>query len=147
MNLVSNQLYNGTRFQGLAVVDNHSRKCLAIHAGKFFNESDVVQVIETDSFRGEVLPKHIKVDHGSEFISKVLDSWAYENKVELDFSRPGKPTDNPFIESFNGSFKDECLNANWTFSSEDTQEKLDIWREDYNGFRPRNSLGNISPNE
>tara|TARA_R110002126_G_scaffold177475_3_gene326415 strand:+ start:10274 stop:10537 length:264 start_codon:yes stop_codon:yes gene_type:complete len=87
------------------------------------------------------------VDHESEFICKVLDRWAYENKVELDFSRPGKPKDNPFIESFNGSFKDECLNANWFFSSKDTQEKLDIWREDYNGIRPHSSLGDMSPNE
>ena len=94
-----------------------------------------------------VYPKRIKVDNGSEFISKVLDKWAYENNVELDFSRPGKPTDNPFIESFNGSFRDECLNTNWFFSLEDAQEKFDIWREDYNGFRPHNSLGDMSPNE
>ena len=94
-----------------------------------------------------MLPKRVKVDNGSEFISKILDKWAYENEVELDFSRPGKPTDNPFIESFNGSFRDECLNANWFFSLEDAQEKFDIWREDYNGFRPHSSLGDVSPNE
>lgn len=93
------------------------------------------------------MPKRIKVDNGNEFISKTLDKWAYENKVELDFSRPGKPTDNPFIESFNGSFRDECLNANWFFSLEDAQEKFDHWREDYNGFRPHSSLGDMSPNE
>ncbi|RXG30589.1 integrase core domain-containing protein [Leeuwenhoekiella palythoae] len=94
-----------------------------------------------------VYPKCIKVDNGSEFISKVLDKWAYESNVELYFSRPEKPTDNPFIESFNGSFRDECLNTNWFFSLEDAQEKFDIWREDYNGFRPHNSLGDMSPNE
>ena len=68
-----------------------------------------------------VYPKRIKVDNGSEFISKVLDKWAYENNVELDFSRPGKPTDNPFTESFNRSFGDECLNTNWFLSLEDAQ--------------------------
>ncbi|KPM30205.1 Integrase catalytic subunit [Croceitalea dokdonensis DOKDO 023] len=103
--------------------------------------------METITLGNQVVPKRIKVDNGSEFISKILDKWAYENEVELDFSRPGKPTDNPFIESFNGSFRDECLNANWFFSLEDAQEKFDIWREDYNGFRPHSSLGDMSPNE
>jgi len=78
---------------------------------------------------------------------EILDKWAYENEVGLDFSRLGKPTDNPFIESFKGSFRDECLNANWFFSLEDAQQKFDIWRADYNGFRPDSSLGGMSPNE
>nr|WP_276167402.1 IS3 family transposase [Zobellia alginiliquefaciens] len=147
MDFVCDQFYNGNRFRALTIVDNYSRKCLAIHAGKSLKGSDVVQVMETITFGNEVLPKRVKVDNGSEFISKVLDKWAYENNVELDFSRPGKPTDNPFIESFNGSFRDECLNANWFFSLEDAQEKFDIWREDYNGFRPHSSLGDMSPNE
>jgi putative transposase len=63
-----------------------------------------------------VVPQRIQVD-GSEFISKALDKWAYDNEVTPDFSRPGKPTDNPFIESFNASFRDECLNVNWSFRS------------------------------
>ncbi|PIB22810.1 integrase [Maribacter sp. 4U21] len=147
MDFVCDQLYNGRRFRALTVVDNFSRKCLCIHAGSSLKGSDVVQVMETITFGNGVLPERIKVDNGSEFISKILDKWAYENEVELDFSRPGKPTDNPFIESFNGSFRDECLNANWFFSLEDAQEKFDIWREDYNGFRPHNSLGDMSPNE
>jgi len=87
------------------------------------------------------------VDNGSEFISKVLDKWTYENKVELDFSRPEKPTENPFIESFNGSFRDECLNVNWFLSLDAAQEKFDVWREDYNSFRPHSSLRDIFPNE
>lgn len=107
-------------------MDNYSRKCLAIHAGKSIKGSDVVQVMEAITFGNEVLTKRVKVNNGSEFISKVLDKWAYENNVELDFPRPGKPTDNPFIESFNGSFKHECLNANWFFSLEDAKEKFDI---------------------
>jgi len=147
MDFVSDQLFDGTKFRGLTVVDNYSRKCLAIQAGKSLKGSDVVDVMESITFEQETLPKRIKVDNGSEFISKVLDKWAYENKVELDFSRPGKPTDNPFIESFNGSFRDECLNVNWFLSLDDAQEKFDIWREDYNSFRPHSSLGDISPNE
>jgi putative transposase len=87
------------------------------------------------------------VDNGSEFISKDFDKWAYENKVTLDFSRPGKPTDNPFIESFNGSFRDECLNVNWFLSQEDAEDKINAWREEYNHFRPHSSLKDLTPNE
>lgn len=147
MDFVSDQLYDGTRFRALTIVDNYSRKCLAIYAGKSLKGSDVVQVMENVTFENKQTPQRIKVDNGSEFISKVLDKWAYENKLELDFSRPGKPTDNPFIESFNGSLRDECLNVNWFFSIEDAQEKFDHWREDYNEFRPHSSLGDMSPNE
>jgi len=74
--------------------------------------------------------------YGPEFVSLSLDQWAYDNSVVLDFSRPGKPTDNPFIESFNGSFRDECLNVNWFLSLSDAQQKIENWRQDYNHFRP-----------
>src|SRR5687767_2796171 len=96
--------------------------------------------------RGSV-PQRIKVDNGSEFISKALDKWAYENKVTLDFSKPGKPTDNAFIESFNGSFRDECLNVNWFLSLNDAREKITAFKEDYNHFRPHSALGNLTPIE
>jgi putative transposase len=79
-------------------------------------------------FRG-VVPKRIQVDNGCEFISKTLDKWAYDNQVTLDFSRPGKPTDNPFIEFFNGSFRDECLNVNWFLSLEDAKKKSGCLRK------------------
>ncbi len=94
-----------------------------------------------------MVPKRIQVDNGSEFISKVLDQWAYENEVTLDFSRPGKPTDNPFIESFNGSFRDECLNVNWFLSLDDAKEKIEAFKNDYNGFRPHSSLCGLTPNQ
>jgi putative transposase len=94
-----------------------------------------------------VAPRRIKVDNGSEFISKALDKWAYENDVILDFSRPGKPTDNAFIESFNGSFRDECLNVNWFLSLEDAKDKIQAFKEEYNHFRPHSSLGNLTPVE
>jgi len=74
------------------------------------------------------------VNNGIEFISKALDPWAYEINVILDFSRPGKPTDNPYIESFNGSFRDECLNTNWFLSIEDAREKISEWKKEYNTF-------------
>jgi putative transposase len=76
-----------------------------------------------------------------------MDLWAYLNKVKLDFSRPGKPTDNAFIESFNGKFRTECLNENWFLSLADAPDKIDQWRDDYNRHRPHSSLGDLSPVE
>ena len=92
-------------------------------------------------------PKTIRVDQGPEFVSKALDLWAWLNGVTLDFSRPGKPTDNAFIESFNGSFRAECLNACWFLSLEDAQSKCDAWRSDYNEQRPHSSIGQKTPVE
>jgi len=90
-------------------------------------------------------PERIQCDNGSEFISRVLDKWAYDHGVTMDFSRPGKPMDNAMIESFNGSFRDECLNVNWFLSIEDAQEKIEKWRQEYNVFRPHSSLGDLAP--
>jgi putative transposase len=93
------------------------------------------------------LPKTIRVDNGSEFISKVLDQRAYLNGVELDFSRPGKPTDNAFIEAFNGRLRQECLNESWFLSLDDAREKVKVWRQEYNRQRPHGALGNLTPLE
>lgn len=76
-----------------------------------------------------------------------MDVWAYLNKVELDFSRPGKPTDNAFIESFNGKFRVECLNENWFLSLSEARDKIEYRRDDYNHHRPHSSLGNLPPAE
>ncbi len=92
-------------------------------------------------------PKTIRVDNGSEFTSKAMDQWAYFNKIELDFSRPGKPTDNAFIESFNGKFRTEYLNQNWFLSLTDVRDKIEAWRQDYNRTRPHSSLDNLTPQE
>ncbi len=103
---MSDNLFNGRRFRALTVVDNFCRECLVIHAGKSLKGEDVVDVMEGLRVLGKRLPVRIQTDNGSEFISKSLDKWAYEHGVTMDFSRPGKPTDNPFIESFNGSLPD-----------------------------------------
>ena len=92
-------------------------------------------------------PKTIRVDNGPEFTSKALDKWAYDHKVILDFSRPGKPTDNAFIESFNGSVRAECLNENWFLSLADAKEKIEAWRVDYNEQRPHSAWGSLAPKE
>lgn len=147
MDFVSDQLFDGRRFRALTVVDNFSRKCMAIFAGQSVKGPDVVNVLDRLKYLHDELPSRIQVDNGSEFISKALDRWAYDNQVVLDYSRPGKPTDNPFIESFNGSFRDECLNVNWFLSLEDAKEKIEQWKEEYNHFRPHSSLDNQTPNQ
>ena len=146
MDFVTDSLFNGHRFRSLTIVDNFSRECLAIEVDQHIKGEDVVRVVERiKAMRGT--PNFIKVDNGPEFISKELDKWAYENKVTLDFSRPGKPTDNAYIESFNGSFRDECLNTNWFLSLEDARDKIEEWRRDYNDWRPHRSLDNLTPRQ
>ena len=87
----------------------------------------------------------IRVDNGSEFISRDLDLWAYQRDVVLDFSRPGKPTDKAYIESFNGKFRAECLNQHWFLSLDDARQKMEEWRRDYNEVRPHSAIGNKPP--
>lgn len=147
MDFVADQLFNGRRLRSLTVVDNFSRECLAITVDHSLKGNDVVHTMAMIYEKTGRKPSRIKVDNGSEFISKALDKWAYENDVTLDFSRPGKPTDNAFIESFNGSFRDECLNAHWFLSLQDAREKIEAWRQDYNQFRPHSSLNNLTPSE
>lgn len=147
MDFVADQLFDGRKIRALTVVDNFSRQCVAIHVGQSLKGEDVVAVMNQLKMVNLSVPDRIQVDNGSEFISKALDLWAYDNGVTLDFSRPGKPTDNPFIESFNGSFRDECLNAHWFLSLEDAREKIEFWRQEYNAFRHHSSLGGQTPNE
>jgi len=124
MDLVSDQLYNGKRFRTLTLIDLCSRECLALHADKSIIGEAVAGVLDSlKQTRG--LPQRIKVDNGPDFISKALHAWAYFNQVQLDYSRPGRPTDNAYIESFNGSFRDECLNANWFMSLASAREKIE----------------------
>jgi len=147
MDFVADNLFNGRRIRALTVVDNFSRECLAIHVGHSIQGKQVVSVMEAlKRFVGRV-PKRIQTDNGSEFISRVMDKWAYENGIVMDYSRPGKPTDNALVESFIGSFRDECLNTNWFLSLEDAQHKIESWRQEYNELRPHSSLGNLTPGE
>jgi putative transposase len=147
MDFVADQLFDGRKFRSLTVVYNYSRRCLAIEVDQGIKGEQVVAVMERLKQELGRVPERIKVDNGSEFISKALDKWAYDNKVTLDFSRPGKPTDNAFIESFNGSFRDECLNVHWFLSLEDAREKIEAWRQEYNCFRPHSSLREMTPEE
>ncbi len=146
MDFMSDQLFDGHRIRLLTLVDNHTRESLAIHVAQRIRGYEVVQVLES-IVKEHGRPKTIQVDNGPEFVSKDVDLWAYWNHVKLDFSRPGKPGDNAYIESFNARFRLECLNEHWFLSLEDAKEKIEEWRQDYNLNRPHSSLGNISPAE
>jgi len=143
MDFMSDQLYDGRRFRVLTIVDDYSRENLALEADTSLCGARVVQVLERlYSSRG--LPETITTDNGPEFTGKALDKWAYQRGVKLNFIRPGKPSDNAFIESFNGKFRDECLNENWFLSLSSAREIIEV---DYNQNRPHSSLGNLTPEE
>lgn len=146
MDFVSDVLFDGRRLRALTIVDAFTREALAIEVGQSLKGEDVVRVLERITVnRG--WPETIKVDNGSEFISKALDRWAYVQGVELDFSRPGKPTDNAKIESFNDRLREESLNAHWFLSLEDARDKIERWRSDYNQSRPHTALDWLTPAE
>ena len=144
MDFMSDEVFDGRRVRLLTLADNYTRESVAIEVAMSIGGHKLVEVLRwVSEERG--LPVRIRVDSGPEFTSGILDQWAYLNGVELDFIRPGKPTDNAFIESFNGRFRQECLNENWFLSLEDAREKTGIWREHYNGDRPHGALAFLAP--
>ncbi len=146
MDFISDALFDGRRLRALTVVDVFTREALAIKVDQGIRGEQVVAVMTRLALmRGA--PKTIRVDNGPEFVSKTLDRWAYQNGVTLDFSRPGKPTDNAFVESFNGRLRDECLNAHWFLSLADAKSKIEAWRRHYNESRPHTALGWLTPQE
>ena len=146
MDFVHDQLATGRKIRILTIVDIYSRFSPAVDPRFSYRGEDVVRSLE-QVCRDVGYPQSIRVDQGSEFISRELDLWAYQKNVILDFSRPGKPTDNAFIESFNGKLRAECLNAHWFMSLDDARSKLEAWRRDYNEVRPHSALGQKAPIE
>ena len=144
MDFVHDQLATGKKLRVLTVVDTFSRYAPVIDPRFTYRGEDVVQTLEKVCSKAGY-PSTIRVDQGSEFVSRDLDLWAYTNGVTLDFSRPGKPTDNAFIEAFNGRFRAECLNAHWFMCIEDAREKMEDWRKYYNEVRPHGAIGQKVP--
>lgn len=145
MDFVHDELRDGRRFRVLTVVYLHTRECLAIDAGQHLRGEQIVAALNRLRVdRG--VPKYLRTDHGSEFISRIVDLWVYQYQVAMDFTRPGKPTDNGHVESFNGRLREECLNTHWFGSIEEAQREIDAWRKDYNESRPRRTLG-LTPSE
>jgi putative transposase len=146
MDFVTDSIITGRRFRALAIVDDYSRECPAIEVDTSLGGRRVVSVLERlAEVRG--LPEVITIDNGPEFAGRVLDEWAYRKGVKLSFIRPGKPMENAYIESFNGRFRDECLNTNWFISLKHAREVIEEWRKDYNEVRPHSSLKGATPRE
>jgi putative transposase len=146
MDFMKDSLADGRAIKVLSVVDEYTRKCFRIEVDTSINGVRVARTL-TEISQMEGLAEIITVDNGPEFISKALDAWAYQRGVRLAFIRPGKPVENAYIESFNGRFRDECLNENWFMSLEHARQIIEKWRIDYNNERPHSSLGYLTPEE
>jgi putative transposase len=146
MDFLQDALHNGRRFRALSIIDTFTKECFWIEVDTSIGGKRVTQVLtRISSVHG--LPAQIVVDNGPEFISNALDAWAYERGIKLQFIRPGKPVDNCYMESFNGRFRDECLNENWFMSLDHARKTIEDWRIDYMQERPHSSLGDMTPAE
>ncbi|WP_165253405.1 integrase core domain-containing protein [Paludisphaera soli] len=146
MDYMSDALADGRRLRVLIVIDVFTRESLAIRVGLRFTSGQVAQVL-AEVAAGRGAPRELRVDNGPEFTGRMPDLWAHLNGVTLDFSRPGKATDNGFIESFNGRVREECLNQSYFTSLEDARERVESWRVEYNERRPHSALGYLAPGE
>lgn len=146
MDFMSDKLFDDRPFRILAILDCCTREALSTVPRTNFRAYQVIEELDRLArLRGK--PSSIRVDNGPEFAGRLLDQWAYLNKVELDFSRPGKPTDNAYIEAFNSRLRQECLNASWFLSMADARVRIEEWRTDYNQNRPHSALGGLTPAE
>lgn len=146
MDFVSDQMADGRKLRMLTVVDDYSRQSLGIEVDTSLSGQRVCRVLDR-LVEKNGHPERIVMDNGPEFTGKALDQWAYEHRVELQFIEPGKPVQNAFAESFNGTLRNECLNEHWFTSLADAKAIVENWRIDYNHVRPHSSLGNKTPAE
>jgi putative transposase len=146
VDFLHDSLHNGRKVRFLPIIDTYTKECLRIEVDTSIGGKRVCAVLSHIASIRE-LPEKIVVDNGPEFISNTMDAWAYERGVKLHFIRPGKPVDNAFMESFNGKFRDECLNLNWFMSVGHAREIAEAYRHDYNNERPHSSLGDLTPAE
>jgi putative transposase len=144
MDFMRDMLADGRGFRTLNIVDDGSRECPAIEVDRSIPGARVVRVLDRLK-RTWGLPHEIVIDNGPEFIGRALDAWAYANGVVLRFIRPGKPVENAYVESFNGKFRDECLNEHWFTSLAEAQAVIEAWRVDYNTVRPHSALQQHTP--
>jgi len=146
MDFTGDSLADGRVFRTLNIVDDFTRECAAIVVDTSLPGLRVVRELD-QLIESRGTPEMIVMDNGPEFTCKALDEWAYRTGVRLHFIRPGKPVENAYVESFNGKFRDECLNQHWFVSLSHAMEVIENWREDYNEVRPHSSLGQIAPAE
>jgi putative transposase len=146
LDFVADQLADGRRFRALTILDVFTRESLAIAVGQSLKGEDVIQALNVIQQKRGV-PKFLFCDNGSEFTSQSMDLWAYHHRVQIDFSRPGKPTDNAYVESFNGTLRAECLDVHWFATLTEAKQIIEAWRREYNESRPHRSLGERTPHE
>jgi len=146
LDFVSDAFTDGRRFRVLTVVDDHTRECLALVADTSLSGRRVVRELDAIiTRRGK--PLTVVSDNGTEFTSMAILRWSQDRQIDWHYIAPGKPMQNGFIESFNGSFRDECLNETLFSSLPEARDRISAWKEDYNKHRPHSSLGNLTPNE
>ena len=146
LDFVSDAFTDGRRFRVLTVVDDHTRECLALVADTSLGGRRVVRELDAViAMRGR--PRTVVSDNGTEFTSMAILRWSQDHQIDWHYIAPGKPMQNGFIESFNGSFRDECLNETLFSSLSEARQRISAWKEDYNSYRPHSSLGNLTPNE
>lgn len=146
MDFVHDQLSSGRRFRCFNLVDDFTHECILIKVDHSLKSEKLVAVLNMIKLYRS-LPEEIVCDNGPELISQNMDIWAYQNKVKLKFIQPGKPTQNAFVESFNGKFRNECLSQHWFEDIEIARKEIEEWRIDYNENRPHRSLKMQTPNE
>ncbi len=146
MDFVMDTLANGQRIKCLIGVDDFTKECLTITAAFGISGVQVTRILDSIAlFRG--YPATIRTDQGPEFTCRAPDQWAFEHDVELRLIQPGRPTQNGFIESFNGRFRDECLNEHGFSDIDYARKTINVWRQDYNESRPHSSLNYQMPTE
>jgi len=144
MDFMADTLASGRTFRTLNVVDDYTRECLAIEVDTSLGGRRVTRVLER-LVRQRGMPGCVVADNGPEFTGRAVDEWAYGRGLRLEFIDPGRPTQNAYVESFNGKFRDECLNEHWFVSVADARATIEAWREVYNRERPHSSLGYETP--
>jgi len=147
LDFVSDAFTDGRRFRVLAVIDDYSRECLALVADTSLSGGRVARELNAIISRRGGKPKTIVSDNGTEFTSMAILKWCQETKIGWHYIAPGKPQQNGFVKSFNGSFRDECLNETLFSSLAEARHHINHWKEDYNVTRPHSSLGNLTPRE
>ena len=146
LDFVNDTLATGQTFRVLTALDEYTRESLAMEADTSLPALRVIRVLE-QLREGRGRPEEIRVDHGPEFASRAMAAWCEQQNILLRFIDPGKPMQNGYVESFNGRFHGECLNANWFLSLAQARTTIESWRCDYNGERPHSALDYRTPNE
>lgn len=143
---VEDRTDKGNKLRMLNVMDEYTRECLAIRVERSIDSFKVMDTLNW-LFLTRGVPAHIRSDNGPEFIAKTLKDWLAESGCKTIYIEPGSPWENPYIESFNGKFRDECLNREIFTTAREAQEVVERWRREYNEFRPHSSLGYMTPSE